>query len=106
MIAVEQPVGPARQPVEPEVAPERAGKQPAARSRRIRAWAVQVPSGGGAVAIVLTVALLAAMAGGGGLLDGRIAFDLQARAAAVHEHWAVMRADGIPDSELSILEQE
>jgi uncharacterized protein YvpB len=106
MIALEQPAGPAPQPVEPEETPEPAGKRPKTRARRMRAWAVRAPSGGGAVAIVLTVALLAATAGGGGLLDGRIAFDLQARAAAVHDHWAVMRADGIPDSELSILEQE
>jgi uncharacterized protein YvpB len=52
------------------------------------------------------VALLASTAGGGGLLEGRIAVDLQARAAAVHQHWAAMRADGIPDSELAVLEQE
>jgi hypothetical protein len=45
---------------------------------------MRLPSGGSsAIAIVLTGALLAATAGGGGLLDGRIAFDLQARAAAV-----------------------
>jgi uncharacterized protein YvpB len=55
---------------------------------------------------MLTAALIAATAGGGGLLDGRIAVDLQARAAAVHQHWAAMRADGIPDSELAVLEQE
>jgi uncharacterized protein YvpB len=105
MIAVERPAS-APAPAEPEEAPEPAGKQPGARARRIRAWAVQVPSGGAGVAIALTVALLAATAGGGGLLEGRIAFDLQARAAAAHQSWAVMRADGIPDSELAVLEQE
>jgi uncharacterized protein YvpB len=68
---------------------------------------MRLPSGGSSpIAIVLTGALLAATAGGGGILDGRIAFDLQARAAAVHQGWAAMRADGIPDSELAILEQE
>jgi uncharacterized protein YvpB len=105
MIAVERP--PAAAPAaEPEKAPEPAGKrQP--KSSRVRAWAVELPSGGSSVvAIVLTVALLAATAGGGALLDGRIAFDVQARAAAVHDHWAAMRADGIPDSELATLEQE
>jgi uncharacterized protein YvpB len=107
MIAVEQPPAPATRPVEPEQAPEPAGKQPSARARRVRAWALQLPSGGsGGVAIVLTVALLAATAGGGGLLDGRIAFDLQSRAAAAHQQWAAMRADGIPDSDLAVLEQE
>lgn len=65
-----------------------------------------MPSGGSRVAILLTVALLAGTAGGGGILEGRIAVDLQARAAAVHQHWAAMRADGIPDSDLAVLEQE
>jgi uncharacterized protein YvpB len=104
MIALERPA-PAPPPAEPEEALELPEKRPA-RSRRLRAWAVQVPSGGGRVAILLTVALLAGTAGGGGLLNGRIAFDLQSRAAAVHQHWAVMRADGIPDTELAVLEQE
>lgn len=67
---------------------------------------MQVPSGGSRVAILLTVALLAGTAGGGGLLEGRIAFDIQSQAAAVHQHWAAMRADGIPDADLAVLEQE
>ena len=58
------------------------------------------------MAIVLTVALLASTAGGGGLLEGRIAFDVQARAVAAHQSWAAMRADGIPDSDLAVLEEE
>ena len=105
MIAVERPAL-APPPAEAQEAPEPSGKQPSARARRLRAWAVRVPSGGGRVAIVLTVALLAGTAGGGALLDGRTAFDVQSRAAAAHQNWAVMRADGIPDSELAILEQE
>lgn len=105
MIALEQPA-PAPAPIEPEEVPEAPRKQPAARLRRLRAWAVQVPSGGGRVAILLTVALLAGTAGGGGLLEGRIAFDVQARATAVHQNWAAMRAVGIPDSDLAVLEQE
>jgi uncharacterized protein YvpB len=105
MIALERPA-PAPPPLEPEVVPEPPETQPAGRSRRLRAWAVQVPSGGSRVAILLTVALLAGTAGGGGILEGRIAVDLQARAAAVHQHWAAMRADGIPDSDLAVLEQE
>jgi len=103
VIAVEAPA-PAQTPAEP--GPEPPARRPA-RSRRLHAWATRLPSGGNsAVAIVLTGALLAATAGGGGVLEGRIAFDLQARAATVHQSWAVMRADGIPDSELAILEQE
>ena len=106
MIALEQPAAPATPQFEPDEAPERVAKRQHNRSRRLRAWAVQVPSGGSGVAILLTLALLAATAGGGGLLEGGIAVDLQARAAAVHQHWAAMRADGIPDSELAVLEQE
>ncbi len=106
MIALERPVAPEPPQFEPDEAPERVAKRQHSRSRRLRAWAVQVPSGGGGVAILLTVALVAATAGGGGLLQGGIAVDLQARAAAVHQHWAAMRADGIPDSELAVLEQE
>src|SRR5260370_33743628 len=105
MIAVERPAL-APPPAEAQEAPEPSGKQPSARARRRRAWAARVPSGGGRVAIVLPVALLAGTAGGGALLDGRTAFDVQSRAAAAHQNWAVMRADGIPDSELAILEQE
>ncbi len=106
MIALERPAAPAPPQLEPDEAPEPVVKRYPNRSRRLRAWAVQVPSGGSGVAILLTVALLAATAGGGGLLEGGIAVDLQARAAAVHQHWAVMRADGIPDSDLAVLEQE
>jgi uncharacterized protein YvpB len=106
MIALEEPATEAPPAAEPEEAPEPPGKRPSTRSRRLRAWAVQVPSGGPRVAILLTVALLASTAGGSGLLEGRIAVDLQARAAAVHQSWAAMRADGIPDSELAGLEQE
>src|SRR6202521_6430338 len=105
MIALERPA-PAPSPVEPETVPESRETQRATRSRRLRGWAVRVPSGGSRVAILLTVALLAGTAGGGGLLEGRIAFDLQAQAAAVHQHWAAMRADGIPDADLAVLEQE
>ena len=104
MIAVESPP-PALPQAAPEVFPEPAARRPS-RSRRLRSWAVQVPSGGSGVAIILTTALLAATAGGGGLLEGKIAVDLQSRAAAVHQHWAAMRADGIPDSDLAVLEQE
>jgi uncharacterized protein YvpB len=106
MIALEQPAAPAPPPLEHAEAPEPVINSRADRTRRLRAWAVQVPSGGPRVAILLTVALLASTAGGGGLLEGRIAVDLQARAAAVHQSWAAMRADGIPDSELAVLEQE
>ena len=57
-------------------------------------------------ALVIVAALLAAAEGGAGVLDTAIAFGLQSRAAALHQHWAAMRLDGIPDSDLAVLEQE
>src|ERR1700687_4438691 len=99
MIALEQPA-PSLSPFEPEVVPEPPEKRQT-RSRRLRGWAVQVPSGGSRVAILLTVALLAGTAGGGGLLEGRIAIDPQAPAGGGHPHWDAMRADGIPDADLA-----
>jgi uncharacterized protein YvpB len=57
-------------------------------------------------ALILVAALLAAAEGGIGVLDTAVAFGLQGRAAALHQHWAAMRLDGIPDSDLAALEQE
>jgi uncharacterized protein YvpB len=57
-------------------------------------------------ALILVAALLAAAEGGAGVLDTAVAFGLQGRAAALHQHWAAMRLDGIPDSDLAALEQE
>src|ERR1700682_1349604 len=48
----------------------------------------------------------AAAEGGFGVLDTTVAFGLQGRAAALHQHWAAMRLDGIPDSDLATLERE
>jgi uncharacterized protein YvpB len=56
-------------------------------------------------AVVLTVAILSTL-GGGGLADAASAFSVQAKAAALHAHWQVMRAEGIPDADLAQLEQE
>ena len=57
-------------------------------------------------ALVIVAALLAAAEGGAGVLDTAVAFGLQGRAAALHQHWAAMRLDGIPDSDLAALQQE
>jgi uncharacterized protein YvpB len=104
MIAVERPT-PTEPSAEPTDAPEPPGKRPRApRFRRL--WSPDTALTSRGIAIALTVAMLAATAGGGGVLDGKIAFDLQARAAAAHQHWAVLRAEGISDSELAVLEQE
>ena len=56
-------------------------------------------------AAVLVVAIVSTI-GGGGLADVGNAFVLQSRAAALHAHWNVMRAEGIPDDDLAQLEQE
>lgn len=44
--------------------------------------------------------------GGGGLLDSASSYVLQARAQSLHDRWAFMRANGIPDADLASLEQE
>jgi len=59
-----------------------------------------------ASALALTAALLAAIAGSAGVLDAGIALGAQGRAASLHQRWAAMRADGIPDADLASLEQE
>jgi uncharacterized protein YvpB len=56
-------------------------------------------------ALVVLVAILTSL-GGGGLLDSASAYTLQAQANALHERWAVMRVQGIPDADLAELEQE
>src|SRR5260370_15051327 len=95
MIAVERPAL-APPPAEAQEAPEPSGKQPSARARRLRAWAVRVPSGGGRVAIVLTVALLAGTAGGRALLPSPTPFHGHARAAAPRPQWGGLRAGRHP----------
>jgi len=57
-------------------------------------------------ALLLVAALLAAAEGGFGVLDTAVAFGLQSRAAVLHQHWVAMRVDGIPASDLAVLEQE
>lgn len=56
-------------------------------------------------ALVLMVAIVGTL-GGWGVLDSASAYTLQARAIALHAHWAEMRAQGIPESDLAELEQE
>ena len=56
-------------------------------------------------ALVLLLAILTSL-GGGGLLDSASAYTLQAKAMALHDRWAVMRGNGIPDADLAELEQE
>jgi uncharacterized protein YvpB len=57
-------------------------------------------------ALVIVAVLLAAAGGGAGVFDTAVAFGLQSRAAAMHQHWAAMRLDGIPDPDLAAMEQE
>lgn len=56
-------------------------------------------------AAVVVVAILSSL-GSAGLADAGSAFILQSRATAIHAHWQVMRAEGIPDADLAELEQE
>jgi uncharacterized protein YvpB len=50
--------------------------------------------------------LLVTLGGSGVLANNGIPLGLQARAVALHQHWAQMRADGIPELDLATLEQE
>jgi uncharacterized protein YvpB len=54
----------------------------------------------------LVATLLFTMGGSGGVFNSGVPLTLQARAVALHEQWAVMRAGGIPDLDLATLEQE
>jgi uncharacterized protein YvpB len=56
-------------------------------------------------AFLLVVAIVGSL-GGGGLLDWGSSYVLQARAGALHDRWAYMRANGIPDADLATLERE
>ena len=55
---------------------------------------------------LLLVGAIVSTLGGWGLLDSTSAYTLQARANALHNHWAEMRSLGIPESDLADLEQE
>jgi uncharacterized protein YvpB len=46
------------------------------------------------------------MGGSGGVWNSGIPLSLQARAVALHQQWAKMRMDGIPELDLATLEQE
>jgi uncharacterized protein YvpB len=50
--------------------------------------------------------VLAMMAGSAFVLDAGIAVGVQTKAVQLHQQWAVMRANGIADSDLAPLEQE
>jgi uncharacterized protein YvpB len=91
----------------PAEAPELAESlQPATPARRDVSSRATAGLGSRASAVVLLGALLAAIAGSAGVLDAGIALGAQGRAASLHQRWAAMRADGIPDADLAALEQE
>ncbi len=93
MIALDRPASRPGPDLHPglEPSPPRSRQE---RARR-RLWA-------GAVALSLLVSLGSA----GSIFDSGIAFTIQARAAALHLHWADMEAAGIPASDLASLEQQ
>ena len=91
----------------PAEAPELAESvQPATPARRDLSFRAAAGLSSRASAVVLLGALLAAIAGSAGVLDAGIALGAQGRAASLHQRWAAMRADGIPDADLAALEQE
>jgi uncharacterized protein YvpB len=57
-------------------------------------------------AIAMGMALLVGVGGGATVFDTTLAFGVQARAAALHQRWDVMRSNGIPGDDLAVLEQE
>jgi uncharacterized protein YvpB len=57
-------------------------------------------------AIGLVATLLFALGGTGATFNNGLPLSLQARAVALHQQWAGMRADGIPELDLATLEQE
>ena len=93
MIAVERELPAARSQTRPP------RPQPVAPARRETVWTSRVS------AALLVVAMLSSL-GGGGLLDFASAYTLQARAQAMHDRWVFMRANGIPDEDLAVLESE
>ena len=108
MIAVERPESETGAAVQLLEAPERqpAGGptlvRPRAGSRRPRL--TRLGSRISSVGLVATI--LFTLGASGGLANNGIPLGLQARAVALHQHWAQMRADGIPDLDLATLEQE
>lgn len=57
------------------------------------------------LAVILVLGVVSSL-GGGGLLDSASSYVLQARAQALHDRWAYMRANGIPDADLAEMEQQ
>ena len=57
------------------------------------------------LAAVLVLAVVSSL-GGGGVLDSASSYVLQARALALHDRWAYMRDNGIPDADLASLRQQ
>ena len=74
------------------------------RSGRTRPRLTRLGSRVSALGLVAT--LLVTLGGSGVLANNGIPLGLQARAVALHQHWAAMRADGIPELDLATLEQE
>src|ERR1700682_3901028 len=74
------------------------------RSGRTRPMLTRLGSRVSAIGLVAT--LLITLGGSGVLANSGIPLGLQARAVALHQHWAQMRADGIPELDLATLEQE
>ena len=74
------------------------------RAGRTRSRLTNLGSRTSAIGLVAT--MLFTLSGSGGVVNSGIPLSLQARAVALHQQWAGMRADGIPELDLATLEQE
>jgi uncharacterized protein YvpB len=108
MIAVERPAPETEAALRLLEVPVRelaGGPQPLRKpAGRIRPRLTRLGSRLSAIGLVAT--LLFALGGTGATFSNGLPLSLQARAVALHQQWAGMRADGIPELDLATLEQE
>ncbi|GAC1663513.1 MAG: hypothetical protein PVS2B1_22680 [Candidatus Dormibacteraceae bacterium] len=83
--------------------PVRITKLLPARSARLRRGLTRLGSRTSAIGLVATMLFTLS---GGSVVNSGIPLSLQARAVALHQDWAAMRANGIPGLDLATLEQE
>jgi uncharacterized protein YvpB len=108
MIAVERPapeIDPAVQLLEVVVQEPAGGpKLRPNRSRRIRRTLTSLGKKVTSIGIIAT--LLFSLGGSGAVANSGVPLNLQKRALELHQQWAAMRADGIPELDLEALEVE
>src|SRR5258708_33105971 len=92
MIALERPSAPAEIAPAISIVPRRVRRRRGPLNNKI-------------YAVFLVVAVFATI-DGGWLFDTGSGLGLQARGAALHAYWALMRAEGVPGEELAQLDEE